>query len=167
MVSPVKTMGHPQGRQSAAANAHKDTLVRIVKSLKRALRERTGSLVRMVAASLGQPATASAAAWEDIAVPTARLRFLAHVLLRVVELLAQSTARMVVSPREPWDSARASVASDGQELRARQHCNALLVRTGNLASTAARLLATQVAATVSALLGTLDQTVRQLTARMG
>jgi hypothetical protein len=167
MVSPVKTMGHPQERQSVVVNVLKDTLEPIVRLRTHVLLERMDNLVRTVVASSGQQAAVRVAAWEDIVVRTVRLGFLVVVLSRAVGVLARSTAKMVVSLQEPQESADASAALDGQELHARQLYNVLLVLTVKRVSMAVRLSATQETVTVSAPLGTLDQIVRQLTVHGG
>ena len=101
MVNPVKTMGHPQERQSVVVNVLKDTLVPIVRLRTHVLLERTDNLVRTVVASSGQQAVVRVAAWEDIVVRTVRLGLLMVVLSRAVGVLARLTANMEELPREP------------------------------------------------------------------
>jgi hypothetical protein len=73
MVNPVKTMGHPQERQSVVVNVLKDTLVPIVRLRTHVLLERTDNLVRTVAPSLGQQAIVRVLVQLDILVPIVRL----------------------------------------------------------------------------------------------
>jgi hypothetical protein len=152
MVSPVKTMGHPQGRQSAAVNAHKDTLVRIVKSLMRALQERTGSPVRMVAASLEQQIVARVLVRQDTLVPTVKLHH--HVQKDTI----CKTVKMVVLQTVSLDRAGVLVRLDTKVITAKRHLRvtrktlALLVLS--TASTEEHPREPQAPAHVSALQGT-------------